>query len=79
MKPNYQFGSSTARLPKIEFVPEDKQNPFGFLDPSLVLRGCHLVPAFSEGRTSKLLKTVNPTTARPVGEMDDWASFYVIM
>lgn len=87
--PNHQSGSSSARLPKIGFVPdwesEDKDedeeysSAFGFLDPSLVLRGCHLVPAFAAGRTSELLKTTSPTAARPLGEVDDWANYYVIM
>lgn len=86
--PNHQSGSPYARLPKIGFIPdlesededdEDKPSAFGFLDPSLVLRGCHLVPAFAAGRTSELLKTASPTAARPLGEVDDWANYYVIM
>jgi hypothetical protein len=79
LEPGYRFGTSNARLPKIGFVPEADRSAFGFLDPSLVLRGCHLVPAFSEDRTSALLRTTNPTAARPVDEMDDWTKFYVIM
>lgn len=77
--PNYQSGSSDARLPKIRFIREEDPKAFGFLDPSLVLRGCHLVPAFATGRTVELLKTVSPTAARPLGETSDWASYYVIM
>ncbi|KAJ7241209.1 hypothetical protein B0H12DRAFT_1074570 [Mycena haematopus] len=60
-----------ARLPKIGFVSEEDPNAFGFLDPALVLRGCHLVPAFAGGRTSQLLKTVSSTAARPLGKTDD--------
>ncbi|KAF9468095.1 hypothetical protein BDZ94DRAFT_1287378 [Collybia nuda] len=64
----------------IGFVPEADESPaFGFLDPSLVLRGCHLVPAFGAGRTPDLLKTVSPTAARPLGETDDWVNYYVII
>ncbi|KAF7333602.1 hypothetical protein MSAN_02412400 [Mycena sanguinolenta] len=66
-----------ARLPKVGFVPEEDSNAFGFLDPALVVRGCHMVPAFAAGRTSELLKTVAPTAARSKGEVDDWANFYV--
>lgn len=83
LEPNYCSGSLKARLPKIGFIPhsEDASDPsaFGFLDPSLVLRGCHLVPAFAAGRTTGLLKTVSPTAARPLDETDDWANYYVIM
>lgn len=49
-----------------------------FLDPSLVLRGRRLIPAFAEGRTSDLL-TETRTAARPAGEVDDWEAFYVSM
>lgn len=81
--PKYRSGFSNARLPKIGFVPEDDDadgtSPFGFLDPTLVLRGCHLVPAFAAGRTSDFLKTASPTAARPLGETDDWVNYYVIM
>ena len=66
---------------KIGFVPDSDEFAFGFLDPSLVLRGCHIVPAFAAGRTSSLL-TVQPgeaTAGHPAGETDDWENFYVIM
>lgn len=93
IEPGYQSGSNHARLPKIGFVPNTLKEPqigltpdimkdnnaFGFLDPSLVIRGCHLVPAFAAGRTSELLETHSPTAARPLGETDDWSNFYVIM
>ncbi|KAF7372504.1 hypothetical protein MVEN_00112300 [Mycena venus] len=77
IEPNYRSGFKVARLPKVGFVQEDDPNAFVFLDPALVLRGCHLVPAFAVGHTSALLKTVSPTAARPLGESDDWANFYV--
>jgi hypothetical protein len=47
--PGYRSGSHAAQLPKIGFVPETDDSVFGFLDPSLVLCGCHLVPAFADG------------------------------
>lgn len=81
IEPGYQSGSKHAHLPKIGFVPDtmEENNAFGFLDPSLVIRGCHLVPAFASGRTSELLETQSPSAARPLGETDDWSNFYVIM
>jgi hypothetical protein len=63
LEPDYQFETSKTCLPKIKFVHEDDQSAFGFLDPSLVLWGCHLAPVFSEGQTLELLKTTNPTAA----------------
>ena len=74
---DYRSGCHVARLPKIGFVPDD--SAFGFLDPSLVLRGCHLVPAYANGRTSTLLRTVSTTAARLPGETDDWTNYYVVM
>jgi len=63
----HRSGFKVARLPKIGFIEEEDDLAFGFLDPSLVLRGCHLIPAFVHGRTSGLLKTPH-TAARPPGE-----------
>lgn len=74
----HRHGFKVARLPKIGFVDETDDLAFGFLDPSLVLRGCHLIPSFINGRTSALLKTPY-SAARPPGEFDDWAAFYVNM
>ena len=76
--PGHRYGHKAARLPKIGFVPESDPLAFGFLDPSLVLRGCHLIPAFNDGRTSDLL-TAPLTAARPPDEVDDWVAFYVNM
>ena len=76
--PEHRYGHKVARLPKIGFVPESDPLAFGFLDPSLVLRGCHLIPAFNYGWTSDLLMAPL-TAARPPDEDDDWVSFYVNM
>jgi len=76
--PEHRSGPVVARLPKIGFVEDADELAFGFLDPSLVIRGCHLVPAFSDGKTNNLLRTIH-TVARPPNEMDDWVNFYVNM
>lgn len=76
--PNHRFGFKHARLPKVGFVPSTDPLAFGFLDPSLVLRGCHLVPAFADGRTSDLLPVVH-SAARSPNEHNDWVAFYVMM
>lgn len=78
MVPGHRYGSKLARLPKIGFVPDDDALAFGFLDPSLIIRGCHLIPAFNEGRTSDLL-TALLTAGRPAGETEDWVAFFVNM
>lgn len=78
MVPGHKSGFKAARLPKVGFIPDTDEFAFGFLDPSLVLRGCHLIPAYVDGRTSHLL-TVQNSAGRPPGEIDDWESFYVMM
>lgn len=79
IEPRYRSGPKAARLPKIGFIPESDGSTFGFLDPSVILRGCHLVPAFASERTNLLLSTISPTAARQPDETDDWTNYYVIM
>ncbi|PPQ84255.1 hypothetical protein CVT26_011861, partial [Gymnopilus dilepis] len=67
-----------GRLPKIGFVESTDEFAFSFVDPAQVVRGCHLIPAFNEGRTDKLLP-VPRSAARCLNpkEEDDWVNFYV--
>jgi hypothetical protein len=79
--PGHRFGRMHAKLPKIGFIPDSDEFSFGFLDPSLVVRGCHLVPSFADRKTQGLLTTEGPSLGR-VGtnpEEGDWASYYVGM
>ena len=78
-EPGYRSGSRVARLPKIGFVEATDEDAFGFLDPDLVIRGSHLIPAFHSGRTRDLMPYDGPTAARTDGEKDDWVNFYVNM
>ena len=76
----YRHGFRHARLPKIGFVESTDEYAFTFLDPVQVIRGMHIIPAFSEGRTSVLLP-VRKSVARALDpeETDDWTNFYVNM
>ncbi|THG96656.1 hypothetical protein EW026_g5211 [Hermanssonia centrifuga] len=48
---------------------------FGFLDPDLICRGVHIIPAFAHGKTSELL---GPSIVRSVSDNDeDWVFYYV--
>jgi hypothetical protein len=78
-EPEYRSGPRYARLPKVGFVPDTDEYAFGFLDPSLVIRASHLIPAFASGSTTQLLDTTSPTFARRPGEMNDWTNFYANM
>jgi hypothetical protein len=76
--PGHKSGFKPGHLPKIGFVPKTDELAFGFLDPSLVIRACHLIPAFADGTTTDLLNSTH-TAARLPRETSDWTSFYVSM
>jgi hypothetical protein len=75
--PHYWWGLKEGQLLKVGFIP-DSPTAFSFLDPSLALRACHLIPAFADGCADDLLHH-DPTVAWPFGEVDDWTAFYVNM
>ncbi|KAF8240699.1 hypothetical protein L208DRAFT_513054 [Tricholoma matsutake] len=79
MEPNYCWGFKTARLPKVGFVPNSDDTAFRFLDPSLVIRGCHLIPCFTSGCTPDLLSTSSLTAACQPDEVNDWTNYYVMI
>ncbi|KAF9492669.1 hypothetical protein BDN71DRAFT_1591507 [Pleurotus eryngii] len=76
----YHGGMHQAKLPKVGFVEDtvsDDNYAFGFLDPSLVLQACHLIPDFPTGRTNDRLASYPGSYARRPDETNDWAEFYV--
>jgi hypothetical protein len=75
---DHQSGMSYARLPKVAFVEDSDHDAFGFLDPSQVIRGAHLIPAFVSGRGTTSLP-YGKSFARQSGELDDWEAHYVGM
>ncbi|KIM60376.1 hypothetical protein SCLCIDRAFT_73469, partial [Scleroderma citrinum Foug A] len=78
IEPQYCWGFCEAWLPKVGFVPESDKNAFSFLDPSLVIHACHLIPSFSDGHTTTLMRQ-GTSIARHPAEEDDQCSFYVNM
>ncbi|KJA18100.1 hypothetical protein HYPSUDRAFT_145489 [Hypholoma sublateritium FD-334 SS-4] len=63
---------TSLRLDRLSFPPLAGLGSFGFIDPGLVLRGCHLIPTFSLGKIhlegigrSKIAKDAN-----------DWKGYY---
>jgi len=76
VEPDYHWGFQEAQLPKVGFVLESNEHALRFLDPLLVIRGCHLIPSFCDGRTSDLLR-YGPSLARRADELDDWSSLYI--
>ena len=75
----YRAGWAAKRLYRVGFMPDSPDGPeaFGFLDPKDVIRGTHLIPAFTYGRTKDLLA---PSLVRQPNENDeDWLYYYVNM
>ena len=43
-------GWDSLTLDMLRFPPLHQDNSFGFVDPEVVLRGCHILPAFDKGK-----------------------------
>jgi hypothetical protein len=80
--PGYRSGFRRARLPAIGFIESTDDFAFSFVDPTNVVRGCHLIPAFDAGQSSDLLPWPG-SVARRFNSEDtddsDWLYFYVNM
>ena len=83
--PGYSFGFSERKLPRLEFLHHTEAGAFGFLDPEIIIRSVHLIPAFNYGKTSEFLpkSIVRPLpkkSSRGNGEDDeDYWYYYVNM
>lgn len=65
------------RLPQVVFIERNENNviapEMGFVDPAMVIRGAHLVPAFAHGQRGPAFKSlVEPEKAT-------WNSYYFNM
>ncbi|KAG9013839.1 hypothetical protein FRB90_005667 [Tulasnella sp. 427] len=70
--PEYTGGSTHRRLERVAYVP-DGDGAFGFVDPALVIRGAHLIPVFTFGKTLNLLPKSNYWDT----DQGDWVNYYV--
>jgi hypothetical protein len=83
--PGSKSGWEERRLDRVAFGRGSDSGAFGFVDPRQVLRGCHLIPAYSYGTTNQLLghspmarqsQTIDELLAVS-GPDHDWTSYYV--
>lgn len=73
LDPEWKGGDAYDQLDRVGFVPfGGEDEPFSFVDPATVIRGCHLIPAYEFGRTMDLLPE---SQFRP--EEGDYVNFYV--
>lgn len=60
-------------LDRLRFLSMADKNAFGFVDPTDVLRACHIVPSFADGR-------VHPdgvASSRCAGGSNDWKYYFI--
>jgi hypothetical protein len=65
---------SRSSLKMLEFPPVSETESFGFINPSTVLRCCHIIPAFSMGRRKVRLGSPLSICAKST---EDWAAYYI--
>lgn len=63
----------TCTLGRVHFWPLADQNAFGFVDPGVVLRACHIIPAFSRPQRNPGERGISPLA----GDKYDWPEYYV--
>jgi len=76
---SFKAGWQARRLHRVGFLDAKEPGAFGFLDPALVIRGVHLIPAFSQGQTGELLSPPQSVARMPFNETSDWRYYYVNM
>ena len=60
-------------LDTVRLLPVADQDAFSFVDPAMVLRGCHIIPLFASGQ----LHLDGAAMSRCTGDLDDWKRYYV--
>ena len=65
-------GWDSSTLDMLRFPPLCQDNSFGFVDPEVVLRGCHILPAFDKGK-----REYNVNVSRSARDNKDYLLYYV--
>ena len=60
-------------LDTVRFLPMADKDAFGFVDPADVLRGCHVIPSYADGR----LHSDGIAISRCAGDSNDWKLYYI--
>jgi len=66
-------GWGARKLDRVRFPPVTSDGAFGFVDPSDVLRCCHIIPAFSHGK----VHVDGRGLSRCARDSSDWVAYYV--
>ena len=62
-----------SELPMVAFSPLTSDSAFGFVDPSDVLRACHIIPSFAQGQKHQ----DGVGLSHCAGDEDDYNAYYV--
>jgi hypothetical protein len=66
-------GWNNRKLDRIRFPSMTEDDAFGFIDPSDVLRSCHIIPAFARGK----LHIDGKGLSHCARDSSDWVEYYV--
>ncbi|KAJ7203528.1 hypothetical protein GGX14DRAFT_369445 [Mycena pura] len=67
------------RLYRVEFLPADDPDAFGFIHPDEVIRAAHLIPSFSGGKVTELLPadSIGRLARQGLKDDEDWCFYSV--
>jgi len=60
-------------LDRLSFLPWEVEEAFGFIDPADVLRSCHIIPAFSAGKSFPN----GGGSSSCAHDSEDWNAYYI--
>ena len=66
-------GWKACKLDRARFLPMNSDNTFGFISPADVVRCCHVVPSFTDGK----LHPDGVAMSRLARDSDDWKVYYI--
>lgn len=66
-------GWEACKLDRVKFLPMSSENTFGFVNPADVVRSCHIIPSFADGK----LHPDGLAMSRLAHDSNDWKVYYV--
>jgi hypothetical protein len=63
------------RMDKVEFPPISEPNATSFVDPTIVIRACHLIPDFAQGK--RFANSTDHGSSKLAQDRNDWKEYYV--
>jgi hypothetical protein len=69
----FRTGWDARKLDRLQFARMAEDDAFGFVDPSDILRSCHIIPAFASGR----LHADGKGLSHCARDSSDWVAYYV--